>query len=321
LISSASVGLAADGYNIQPGTLRPLIFGGEAFASIPPGAPALSDAIDLPLAPGTELVVSVHVSGQIELNGQGGGRIQVGPGDQTMRAVLEEAKHVPGRPVVSGVMGLTERPTSVIVALGDSITDGNRRIVGLPYGWPDELARRLAGRGAGGTYSVVNAGIGGNRLLSAGWGDAGLARLDRDALRIDAIAYLIVLEGTNDIGMSAKSVFGDNPPVSAADLIAGYRQVIARAHARGVKVAIGTITPFGGSATHDTRPNEQVREAVNRWIRASGEPDAVVDFDEIVRDPKAPAKIRADFDSGDHLHPSAAGLKAMGDGINLAIFP
>lgn len=209
----------------------------------------------------------------------------------------------------------------MIATLGDSITDGNRTTLGDLRSWPEELARRLAARRNGGRYSVVNAGIGGNRLLGSGWGPSALARLDRDVLRIDGLSYLIVLEGTNDIGMAGRSVFGNNPAVSADDMIAAYRQIIARAHARGVKVLLGTIMPFGGSATHYSPANEQIRQAVNAWIRTSREADGVVDFDRLARDPADATKLQAAFGSQDGLHPGAAGYKAMGDAIDLSLFP
>ena len=201
-----------------------------------------------------------------------------------------------------------------------SITDGNRGEIGALHGWPEQLARRLAAARKG-RYTVVNAGIGGNRLLAPGWGDAGLARLDRDALRIEGISHLILLEGTNDIGMSGKGPFGDNPELSADELIRGYRQVIARAHARGVKVILGTLTPAGGSPSHSSPAKDAIREAVNRWIRTAGEADGYIDFDKVTGDPAAPGTLRNDYDFGDRLHPSDAGYMAMANGIDLSLFP
>jgi lysophospholipase L1-like esterase len=171
-----------------------------------------------------------------------------------------------------------------------------------------------------GRFAVVNAGIGGNQLLSPGWGAAGLARLDRDALRIEGLSHIVLLEGINDIGMSGKSPLGDNPLVTADEIIAGYRQVIARAHMNGVKVIIGTLTPTGGSKSHSSPEKDAVRSAVNAWIRESAEPDGIIDFDAVLRDPAALERLNPAYDSGDHLHPNDAGYRAMGNAIPLKLF-
>jgi len=237
-----------------------------------------------------------------------------------MQTGLDHSMLMKGRPLVSGVQVLADPTPRVIVTMGDSITDGNRAQLGVLHGWPERLAQRLAKRRGGRSYSVVNAGIGGNRLLTGGWGAAGLARLDRDVLRIEGVSHLILLEGINDINMSGRSPMGTNPGISAEELITGYRQVIARAHARGIKVYIGTLTP-PPSDEFFTSAKVAVRNAVNRWIRTSGEPDGVIDFDAMVRDPAVPTRFKVEFDSGDHLHPSNRGYAAMGDGIDLRLFP
>jgi lysophospholipase L1-like esterase len=320
VLAAASVGLAGDGYVSESGTLKTLTFGGRRGVTVPAGAPVLSDPIALPVAPGTELIVSTYAAGSFKLDPLGGGTILVAAGDQTMKSELAGGTPMHGRPMVTGVAVLSTGSQKVIATLGDSITDGNRFTVEEMHSWPEELARRLAARQHGGQYAVVNAGIGGNRILGAGWGPSALARLDRDVLRIDGLSHLIVLEGTNDIGMSGHTVFGDHPAVAPEDLIAGYRQIIARAHLRGVQVLFGTITPFGASITHYSPDNERTRQAVNRWIRTSHEPDAVVDFDQLARDPANPANMRSEFGSEDGLHPGAEGYKAMGDAIDLSLF-
>lgn len=319
-LSTASIGLAGKDFTVGPGSLQLLTFGGASGVTLPPGAPVLSDPARLAVQPGTELIVSVALASPMANEGRGGAGFVSAAGDQTLREQLDRATVLKGRPLVSGISVLAEEPPHVIVAMGDSITDGNRSMPGAAHGWPEELARRLMTRNVGQAYTVVNAGIAGNRLLAPGWGAAGLARLDRDALRIDGISHLILLEGINDINFAGRSPFGINPEISADDLISGYRQVIARAHARGVKVYIGTLTPSHrddiGSAT-----KERIRDAVNLWIRTSREPDAVIDFDAMVRNPFAATQFRSEFDSGDHLHPSDRGYKAMGEGIDLSLFP
>jgi lysophospholipase L1-like esterase len=269
--------------------------------------------------PGTELIVSTYAPGSFTLDPLGGATVVVAAGDQTQKSELTSSTTMLGRPVVTGVSVLSSGSQRVIATLGDSITDGNRSTPGEMRSWPEELAHRLATRG-GGQYAVVNAGIGGNRILASGWGPSALARLDRDVLRIDGLSHLIVLEGTNDIGMSGHTVFGDSVVVTPEDLIAGYRQIIARAHARGVQVILGTIMPFGTSATHYSPGNERTRQAVNQWMRASREADGVIDFDRAARDPAKPENMRPDFGSEDGLHPGAAGYKAMGDAIDLSLF-
>jgi lysophospholipase L1-like esterase len=320
VLTAASVGLAGDGYGSKPGTLKALAFSGRPNVTVPAGAPVLSDPVALPVTPGAELIVSMYGAGSFKLDPLGGSTIVVAAGDQTQKNELTAGTEMHGRPAITGVEVLSPGSERVIVTLGDSITDGNRLTPAEMHSWPQELANRLAVRKGGGEYTMVNAGIGGNRILGSGWGPSALARLDRDVLRIDGLSHLIVLEGTNDIGMSGHTVFGDNPVVTPEDLIAGYRQIIARAHARGVQVLFGTIMPFGASMTHYSPDNERTRQAVNHWIRTSREPDGVIDFDQLARDPARPVNMRAAFGSEDGLHPGAAGYKAMGDAIDLSLF-
>lgn len=320
-LSAASIGLAADAFAAQPGTLKQLTFGGAPSVSIPAGAPMISDPVNLTVQAGTELVVSAALASPMPNEGRGGAGFVLTAGDQAMRPTLDQPTPMKGRPLVTGVSVLSKSAPHVIVTMGDSITDGNRSEPAMPHSWPEELAHRLSIRKGGQQYTVVNAGIAGNRLLARGWGSAGLARLDRDALRIDDISHLVLLEGINDINFSGNSPFGVNPEISADDLISGYRQVIARAHERGVKVYIGTLTPCPADGVFSTAAKVAIRDAVNRWIRTSGEPDAIIDFDAMVRDPATPTQLKAEFDSGDHLHPSDSGYKAMGDGIDLSLFP
>lgn len=320
VLAAASVGLAGDGYVSKPGTLKVITFGGRRNVAIPMGAPVLSDPVALPVTPGTGLIVSTYATGSFKLDPLGGSAIVVAAGDQTMKNELADGKPMVGRPAISGIAVLSPPSRRVIATLGDSITDGNRPALTDTRSWPEVLATRLAARRNTGDYAVVNAGIGGNRVLGSGWGPSALARLDRDVLRIDGLSHLIMLEGTNDIGMSGHSVFGNQPAVTPEDLIAGYRQIIARAHARGVQVIVGTIMPFGSSMTHYSPENERTRQAVNRWIRTSREPDGVIDFDQVARDPANPVNMRAEFGSEDGLHPGAAGYKAMGEAVDLSMF-
>jgi lysophospholipase L1-like esterase len=203
--------------------------------------------------------------------------------------------------------------TGAVVTFGDSITDGARSTADTNNRWPDQLARRLAGRKGGGV-AVLNAGISGNRVLGDGAGVSALARFDRDVLMQTGVTHVVVLEGINDIGIAR-----NNPSPTAEDLIAGHKQLIDRAHARGLKIYGATLTPFEG-APYYTPEGEAKRQALNKWIRSSGAYDGVIDFDMITRDPAAPTKFLPAYDSGDHLHPGDAGYKAMGDAVDLALF-
>jgi lysophospholipase L1-like esterase len=209
--------------------------------------------------------------------------------------------------------------TEAIVALGDSITDGLNSTANADRSWPAQLAARLQANPATAHLAVVNAGISGNRILHDHFGPNALERFDRDVLARDGVKYLVVLEGINDLGFPhLPGAFGQQE-VTAQDLIAGLRQIIDRAHAHGIKVFGGTLTPYEG-AMYYSQEGEAKREAINHWIRASGAFDGVIDFDAAVRDPKNPKRFLPAYDSGDHLHPGDAGYKAMADAIDLKIF-
>jgi lysophospholipase L1-like esterase len=219
--------------------------------------------------------------------------------------------------------------TGATIAFGDSITDGVGAKQGEYSDWPDMLASRLAGKQGSSQLAVVNEGIGGNRILHDGAGVSALARFDRDVLAQPGVTSLIILEGINDIGwphMKPQPLPGGATPkegpfagevVSAQDLIGGLQQLIDRAHQHGIRVFGATLTPFEG-ADYYSADGEVTRQAVNQWIRTSGAFDGVFDFDAAVRDPNHPSEFREDYQSGDHLHPSAAGYKAMAVAVDLS---
>ena len=231
---------------------------------------------------------------------------------------------------LSDVEVLGPDQTTAIVAFGDSITDGVGAKQGEYLDWPDQLAKRLAEPSGSSNLAVVNEGIGGNRILYDGAGVSALARFDRDVIGQPGVSGIIVLEGINDIGwphMRPPSTTETQPikespfaaeRVSAQDLIMGLRQIIDRAHENGIKVFGATLTPYKG-ANYFSDDGEAIREEVNHWIRTSGAFDGVFDFDAAVRDPAHPSEFREDCQSGDHLHPSAAGYKAMSGSIDIGL--
>ena len=312
-IAAASIGLAGDGFNAATGSIRTVTFGGKSGITLPAGAPALSDPIQLSVKRGAEIIVSLHPQDPF-LPEIGGAGVAVSPGDQTAAESLGELKRIQQRPIVTGISVLSPARTNVIVAFGDSITDGNRPTTSELQSWPERLSQRLAEK-SGDRWSVVNAGISGNCLLDTFMGDAALSRLDRDVLRVEGVTHIVLLEGINDIRK-----VGSETPVTSEDLIGAYRQIIARAHGKGIKVFIGTLLPASGSPSHGTPEKDAVRRAVNDWIRSSSGADAVIDFDKAIRDPADPSKMSKQFDSGDHLHPNPEGSKAMADAIDLRLF-
>jgi lysophospholipase L1-like esterase len=207
------------------------------------------------------------------------------------------------------------QPQGVIVTLGDSITDGTSSTVDANAAWPSVLARRLHDAGAM-NLAVANEGIAGNRVLRDGAGPSVLSRFERDVLTQPGIKYLIFLEAINDIGQSSRA---GTPPVTSEDIIAIYKQMIARAHMRGIKVIGATLTPYEGAAYY-SEAGEAIRAAVNQWIRTTDMLDGRVDFDKVTRDPEHPGQLLPAFNIRDHLHPNDAGYKAMAEAIDLSLF-
>jgi lysophospholipase L1-like esterase len=222
--------------------------------------------------------------------------------------------------IVSGVDVLADPGTGAVVAIGDSLTDGNISTHDMYANWPSQLARRLAGRRGGRKMAVMNQGLGGNRILHDIRGDSGLRRFDRDVLAQSGVTHVIVLLGTNDLrNRQARPEEEANAPA----MIAGLKQFALRAHASGVKAFVGTLTPFENETFLPGAWNparEAVRQAVNAWIRGNDMFDAVIDFDEAVRHPERPSSMLPKYDCGDHLHQSDLGYNHMGDAIDLSLF-
>jgi lysophospholipase L1-like esterase len=314
LHGAAPVRVGAASISVSDGAPVPVTFDGAPGATLPAGAPRLSDPVALPVHALDRLTVSTWLPDPTPLPVH---RIRqvLRDGDATGSAVPADASPLRLGALTTAVEVETDAPVNVIVAFGDSITEGTGSLPSGHGGWPERLARRMVEADA--PWAVVNAGIGGNRLLYQGSGPSGLQRLDSDALVISGARCLILLEGINDLGRPARAEYA-HEAITADDLISGYRQVITRARAADVRVVLATLPPFEG-ANYFTETGEAIRQAVNAWIRTSGEPDAVIEFDAAVRDPEHPTRLLAANDSGDKLHPSDAGYAAMAQAISLDV--
>lgn len=318
--------LPASSPAIDPASDRALSFSGNSDVIVPAGAEYLSDPIDYPLAPLANLAVTFHLDAPpTRETGHPGSRATsyYAHGDQVGAANLPNAVKNDHWWQVSEIDVLAPANAGDIVALGDSITDGHGATTNGNDRWTDVLAERLQGSAFTREIGVLNAGIGGNHLLEDGLGPNALARFDRDVLSRAGVHWLIVFEGVNDLGGLTRN--GEVPSAEHSLLVrrilAAYQQMIFRAHAHGIRVIGTTITPYAGSAYYHPGPaNEADRQTINQWIRASGNFDAVLDFDQVVRDAFRPDHLRPAYDCGDHLHPSPAGYRAMGDAIPLSLF-
>jgi lysophospholipase L1-like esterase len=290
---------------------KPLTFGGRASATIPTGAPMLSDPIDFELAPLSDLAVTIRVTDPTNaITGHPGARCTsyLQGGDKVREPELPKAARTLHWYYLCGVdVGAAD--VAAVAVLGDSITDGRGSPTDGNGRWTDQLARRLQ-EGSGAAVGVLNQGLGGNRVLNDGLGPNALARLDRDVLAQPGVRWLIVLEGINDLGTRS---------ATARDLIAAYEQIILRSHARGIRVYGATILPCEGSPYFNPGL-EAARQEVNAWIRDSGRFDAVIDFDAATRDRRDPASLSAAVDGGDHLHPGPEGYEIMAASVDQKLF-
>jgi len=315
--SSSAIDVASD---------RPLTFAGITDVEVPPGAEFLSDPLDFPVAPLSDLAVTFHLDAPpARQTGHPGSRATsyYVHGDFVSAANLIEPKHVDHWYQVAGIDVQTGPGGAAIAVIGDSITDGHGATTNGNDRWTDVLARRLQDSPSTRNIGVSNQGIGGNHLLTDGLGPNVLSRFDRDALAPAGVQWVIVFEGVNDLGGLARldEVTAAEHAALVRRVVAAYQQVTARAHAHGLRVYGATITPYVGSTYYHPGPmSEADRQAVNQWIRTAGHFDALIDFDAVVRDPQHPDQLLPIYDCGDHLHPSPAGFKAMGDAVLLDLF-
>jgi lysophospholipase L1-like esterase len=338
LVGSATVAAPTDPASVRPGSIQTVTFGGQNSVTIPAGAPALSDPVAFPVTSRAEISISLYFPKRVAtptLHWLALKRAVVSQhGDHTRAEKIEAGAESESSILVSAVLVRAQPSQRLVVAFGDSVTDGDRSTVDADRNWASDLTRRLGKTPEGSKVAVVNEGIVGNRLLndcflaSAGcFGVSALARFDRDALALPGVTHIVLLEGINDIGFPGAKLGGgylaDPADVrTPEDLIDAYRQLISRAHARGVKLIGATITPFEEVVVpgYYSESKEAVRQTVNKWIRVSGSFHGVIDFDAVLRDPDHPSRLLPRFASKDRLHPNDLGYQAMADAIDLALF-
>jgi lysophospholipase L1-like esterase len=325
-IGAACVGVRSSGPAVVPGSNRRLTFGGETSATIAAGALVVSDPVELSFEPLSDLAVSVHLPQDLPVSFGITGRYArqtnyiSPPGDFSSDEVMPVGRLTDDWYFVCGVDVVAPTETGAIVAVGDSLTDANISTHDGHHSWPSQLARRLMARQRGRPMAVMNQGLGGNRILHDIRGDSGLRRFDRDVLAQPGVTHAVIMLGTNDLRNRPGKA---EEEVTAPQMIAGLKQFAVRGHSAGIKVIIATLTPFENETFLPGAWNprrEAVRQAVNDWIRKTHDFDAIVDFDRALRDPDHPTSMLPIYDCGDHLHPSDAGYRAMGDAIGLSLF-
>lgn len=303
---------------IDPSTEVVLRFAGSEAVTLPRGEAVVSDPVSFLADAFSDVAITLHVrQAPNALTGHPGSRTTsfIAVGNQVAAAGLPEFTAVVHWYLISGAEVMSNAAGAVVV-LGNSIADGRGSTTDMNDRWPDNLARRLA-NAAGGrpSVAVLNAGIGGNAVVRGGLGPTALARFDRDVLSQAGVRWLIVCDGVNDIGVSRP----DSAASVARHVIDAYRDMIRRAHERGIRVYGATVMPFEGFS-YSSAEHEAARSTVNDWIRTSGAFDAVIDFDAAMRDPSHQARLRAEVDVGDHLHPSVAGHRAIAEAVDLSLF-
>ena len=333
LIGSATVAVPLDASSVKQESIQSVTFGADNSITIPAGAPVLSDPIKFPVTSGAEITVSIYFPKRLTtptLHAFAFKHAVVSKhGDFTHAEKIDAAATSTASISVTAVFVPAQPPERLAVAFGDSITDGDGSTVDADNNWPNDLIRRAVKTSKSSALAVVNQGIVGNRLLrdSDICGVSALARFDRDALVVPGVTHIVLLEGLNDICFPGAKMDGqylaDPAEIpSVEDITNAYRQLISRAHARGLKLIGATMTPCEGAtiAGYYSEAKNATRQAVNKWIRTSGAFDRVIDFDAVVRDPNHPSQLLPKFASKDHLHPNDEGYKAMADSIDLNLF-
>jgi len=329
-IGSAHLALRASDSAIQLSSDRALTFGGALGFSVPPNAFVLSDPVQLTVPAESDLAISIfvpHLTTAAGIHSFAQQTSYVGAGDLTAAPSIANPRAITSWIFLAGVDVSAPPPTAAIAVFGDSRVDGDGSTPNANRRWPNVLAKRLSQQGL--PLGVLNSGIVGNRILhdappvAVELGVNALARFDHDALNQPGVKYVIVLEGIVDIGLPGTPVAPASEAVTVDDLMAGMKQLIERAHDRGMKIFCATQTPFSGATVIPgifSAEKEAQRKALNQWIRSNPAFDGVIDFDRVVLDPANPERIRPAFDSGDHIHPNDAGYEAMGNSIDISLF-
>lgn len=325
-VSAATLARSAGSGRVETSSLMTMTFAGAPSLTLAPGTQAWSDPVSLAVRGNEDLALSMYFAQSTPfttVHRSAFRTSQVVAGNATALAQLDGATAISNYHLVTGVDVASGASPAVVVAFGDSITDGTASTLDALQRYPDHLARRIAADATmAGTVSVLNAGIAGNRVLSDKLGPSGVSRFERDVLGQSRVTHAIVLLGINDIGFGQFSgpplnLIDPREVVSAEQIIDGYRQMLASAEARGVKVVLGTLLPFKGAA-YFTEATEAKRQTVNAWIRAqSAQVHAVVDFDRAMGSPTDPLALNPTYDSGDHLHPNDTGYAAMAAALDL----
>jgi lysophospholipase L1-like esterase len=350
LIGSAHIACRTVAADVDPSSDRPLTFAGKQSIRVAPHSVVISDGVDIDVPALSDVAVSLFfpestTASTGHILAQQTNYVSEGTGDATASANFPVAKKITSWPFLTGVdVGASDRGAAV-VAFGSSLTDGDGSTRDANCRWPDVLAERLQKNGAT-EIGVLNEGVIGNRLLSdtesplqtggplaAAYaqlgphlGQSGVRRFENDVLDQSGVKYVVLALGVNDI-LFPGSFIDSSQAVTAQALISGNRELIARAHKKGIRAIGTTIPPFEHalfrSPSFDqfyTPEKEKVREEVNEWVRRGGAFDGFIDFDEVVRDPNHPTQILPAYDSGDHLHVNDAGNLAQGDAIRLSLF-
>ena len=328
-IGSASVALSLGGSAVDPATVKALSFSGRNSAVIPPGAPLVSDPVNLPVKALASVAVSFYLPKRTGLGSMHWDGVQTGyisgQGDMTQAPDFKAEMTTKSRIFLSRILTNAKADSSAIVFFGDSITDGNCSTPDANNRWPDHIAARLQAEGHP-NVAVVNEAYSGDRVLTNGMGTNALSRFDMSVLSHPRAATVVMMMGINDIGWPGQgSITPADPQPTADDIIAGYKQIIDRAQAHGLRFVGATLTPFTDTFTgtplsgYYTPEKEKIRQAVNAWIRSNKDADGLIDFDKVLEDPAKPGYVLPNYDCGDHLHPNDAGYQAMAKSVDLKV--
>ena len=325
-LGAAHVALAGANESTEDASDHAVTFDGKPGVTVPPGAEWISDPVKFEVAPLSKLAVSLYFPGVVPVttpHWEGRDTAYISEGNTAGDSSIKPTSTITAKAFLSGILVDAPPDARALVTFGDSITDGDGSKVDQEHRWPDFLARRI--NQAGMPIAVVNEGISGARVLTDRMGDNALARFDHDVIAQPHASTVILMMGINDIGWPGMILDPSAKEPTAEDITDGYRQLIERAHAHGLRILGATLTPFedtfkgGPLEGYYNADKEKIRVAVNDWIRNSGQFDGVIDFDAVVRDPANPKHTKAEYNSGDNLHPNDAAYEKMAGSIDLGV--